>query len=116
MDVYRQADGPRLIGNGPHDALLDPPRCVGGEAEATFGVKLLAGAGEAQRTLLAEVLEVEAPVLVPLGDADDEAEVGFCQGGFGAEGAADLFFHFGDCHSFLDGGGPFLICWWPEWM
>jgi len=54
---------------------LIPPRRVSGETESSFRVELLAGAGEAQSSLLAQVLEVEATVLVPFGNADDETEV-----------------------------------------
>jgi len=63
---------------------------------------------------LAEILHVETSALVSLGDGDDEAEVGFGEGGFGAEGATDLFFDLGDGHSRFDGVGPFLVGWWPQ--
>lgn len=62
---------------------------------------------------MAEILHVETSALVSLGDGDDEAEVGFGEGGFGAEGATDLFFDLGDGHSGFDGVGPFLVGWWP---
>lgn len=50
--------------------------------------------------------------MVAFGYADDETEVGFGEGGFGAEGAADLFFDLGDGHALFYGVGPFLVGWW----
>ena len=114
VDVNGQPNGSTLIGNGTHDGLLDPPRCVGGEAEAPFGVELLAGPGEAEGALLAQILEVEAAVLVALGDADDEAEVGLREGRLGAEGAADLLLELRHGHPLLNFVGPLGISRWSE--
>ena len=114
VDVDGKADGPALVGNGAHDGLLDPPRGVGGEAEAALGVELLACPGEAEGALLAQVLEVEAAVLVPLGDANDEAEVGFREGRLGAEGAADLLLELRHGHPLLNFVGPLGIGRWSE--
>ena len=112
VDVDGKADGPALVGDGAHDGLLDPPRRVRREAEAALGIELLARSGQAEGALLAQVLEVEAPVLVALGDADDQAEVGFGESGLGAEGASDLLLELRHRHALLNFVGPLGICRW----
>mmetsp|Transcript_9403 Transcript_9403/g.26557 ORF Transcript_9403/g.26557 Transcript_9403/m.26557 type:complete len:219 (-) Transcript_9403:288-944(-) len=84
MDVYREADGPALVRNGPQDCLLDPPRGVRGELEPLLGVELLHGPHEAKRALLDEVCQSEPTLLVALGDGDHEAQVGGDHGLLGA--------------------------------
>src|SRR5579871_5162090 len=74
-DMYRDADRPRLVGEGPRDGLPDPPGRIGGELEALAVVELLRRAHEAQRAFLDEVEEGQTLVAVVLGDGDDEAQV-----------------------------------------
>jgi hypothetical protein len=53
--VHRQADGARLVHDGPLDVLADPPGGVGGKAEAALGIELFEGVDESQIALLDEV-------------------------------------------------------------
>ena len=55
--VDRDADGAGLIRDGAGDGLTDPPRCVGGEAEAAVAVELLGGLDQADVALLNQVEE-----------------------------------------------------------
>src|SRR5215207_6646892 len=74
-DVDRDADGPRLVGEGAGDGLADPPGRVGRELEALAVVELLGRADQAERPLLDQVEEGQALVAVVLGDRDHEPEV-----------------------------------------
>ena len=70
------ADRPPLVGQGARDGLADPPGRIGGELEALAVVELLGRAHEPDRSLLDQVEEGQALVAIPLGDGDDEAQVG----------------------------------------
>jgi hypothetical protein len=74
--VHRDADGARLVGERAGDGLADPPRGVRAELEAAPVVELLDGAHQADVALLDEVEQRHASSGVPLGDADDKAQVG----------------------------------------
>ncbi len=74
--MHRDADGARLIGNGPADGLADPPRGVGRELVAHGVVKLFHRLQQPNIALLDQIQEGHAPPHIPLGDADHEAEVG----------------------------------------
>ena len=70
-----QPDRPALIGDGAGDRLPDPPRRVGGEAEAGLPIVLLRRAHQADIALLHEVEERQAAPDIALGDADDEPQI-----------------------------------------
>src|SRR5262245_11050997 len=74
--VHRDPDRARLVGDRASDRLPDPPRRVGRELEALRVVELLDGADQAEVALLDEVEQGHAATDVPLGDRDDEPEVG----------------------------------------
>ena len=75
--MNRNANGAGLIGDGAADRLANPPGGVGGKLVAAAVFKLFDGLHEADVAFLDEVKELEATVVVALGDADDEAEIGF---------------------------------------
>src|SRR6266540_2350621 len=77
--VHRDADGARLVGDGPGDRLADPPGRVRRELVALGVVELLDRADEAEVALLDQVEEQHAAAHVALGDRDDQAEVGLDQ-------------------------------------
>src|SRR5690606_20338123 len=77
--VDRDADGPRLVGDGPGDGLTDPPGGVGAELEPLPVLELLDGLDEAQVPLLDQVQERHPPAHIPLGDAHHQAQVGLDQ-------------------------------------
>src|SRR5438477_9779116 len=77
--VDRDADGPRLVRDGPRDGLPDPPRGVGAELEALLVLELLDRPDEADVPLLDKVQEAHAAPDVLFGDADHQAQVGFGQ-------------------------------------
>ena len=74
-DVRGQADRARLVHDRALDRLPDPPRRVGGEAEAALGIELLERMDEAQVAFLDQVGQRDAAMRVMAGDADDEAQV-----------------------------------------
>src|SRR6266498_1996438 len=73
--VDRDADRPRLVGDGAGDRLPDPPRRVGRELVAALVLELVHRLHEADVPLLDEVEELEAAVRVLLRDGDDEPQV-----------------------------------------
>ena len=77
--VHGDADGARLVGDGPGDGLADPPGGVGGELVALAVVELLHRPDEPQVAFLDEVQEAHAVGVVALGDGDDQAQVGLGQ-------------------------------------
>ena len=88
VDVDRDPDGARLVGDRAGDGLADPPGGVGRELEALAVVELLDRAHQADRALLDQVHERQALVAVALGDRDHEAEVGVHHPVLGLEVAA----------------------------
>src|SRR5262245_57139647 len=77
--VDRDADGPRLVGNGAGDRLADPPRGVGRELVAAAILELVHGLHQANVAFLNEIEELQPAIRVLLRDGDDETEVGFDQ-------------------------------------
>src|SRR4029079_18261704 len=81
--VHRDADGARLIGDGPGDGLTDPPRGVGAELVAALVLELVHRLHQADVPLLDQVEELQPAVGVLLRDRHHEAEVGLHQLGLG---------------------------------
>src|SRR3981189_3071341 len=77
--VHRDADRPRLVGDGARDGLPDPPRGVGRELVALVVVELLDRPDQAHVAFLDEVEEGHAAADVLLGDRHDQPEVGLGQ-------------------------------------
>src|SRR2546427_2906101 len=77
--VHRDADRPRLVGDGARDGLPDPPRGVGRELVALVVVELLDRPDEAHVAFLDEVEERHAAADVLLGDRHDQPQVGLGQ-------------------------------------
>jgi hypothetical protein len=80
-----------LLGQRLQNRLTDPPDGVGDELDALRLVELLRGAHESDVSLVDQVGERDALVLVALGDGDHEAEVRAdqsLQGGFVADADA----------------------------
>ena len=75
-DVTGHADGAAGVGQGPTDALADPPRRVGREREALAVVERLDRPQQPEVALLHEVAEREPGAAVAAGHPDDEAQVG----------------------------------------
>jgi hypothetical protein len=73
--VHGDADGARLVGDGPADRLADPPGGVSGELKASAVIELLHRPQEAQVALLDEVEERHPPPRVAFGDGDDQSQV-----------------------------------------
>jgi len=74
--VYREAYGALLLGDGPADGLADPPRRVRRELVPAEIVELLHGAHQAGVALLDQVEHRHAGAHVAPGDRHDEAQVG----------------------------------------
>src|SRR5690606_28481502 len=84
VEVDRNPDRARLVGDGAGDGLENPPGGVSGELEALAPVELLDGADEAQAPFLDEVEEVDAGrVGITASVGDHETEVGGQEGVFG---------------------------------
>jgi hypothetical protein len=75
VGVNGEADHSAVGVEGAGDALAHPPVGVGGNGVAAGGVKEFETADQAEVALLDEVGEVEAAVLVTLGDGDDQAQI-----------------------------------------
>src|SRR5258708_537737 len=77
--VDRDADRPRLVGDGAGDGLADPPRRVGRELVAAAILELVYRLHQADVALLNQVEELQPAVRVLLRDRDDQPEVGLDQ-------------------------------------
>jgi hypothetical protein len=73
--MHRQADGARLVHDGPLDVLADPPGGIGRKAEAAFRVELVQGVDQAEVALLDQVEQRHAAIEVMLGDVHHQAQV-----------------------------------------
>mmetsp|Transcript_10007 Transcript_10007/g.24984 ORF Transcript_10007/g.24984 Transcript_10007/m.24984 type:complete len:275 (-) Transcript_10007:559-1383(-) len=111
VNVHRQSNGASLIGNGTHDALLDPPGGIGRKAESSLGIEFFACPGEPQDALLGQILKGHTTVLVAFRNGNHQSNVRLGQGGLCSEGATDLLFQLGNRHVRLDGSSPFCVCW-----
>ena len=88
--VHRDANGARLVGDGPADGLANPPGGIGAELEALAIVELFHGAQQAQVAFLDQVQERHAAAHVALGHADHQAQVGLGQAALGNVALHDL--------------------------
>ena len=77
--VHRDADRPRLVGDGAGDRLPDPPGGIGRELVAAAVLELLHRLHQADVPLLDQVEELQAAVGVLLGDRHHEPEIGHYQ-------------------------------------
>ena len=94
--MHRNADGPRLIGDGAGDGLADPPGRIGRELVAPAVLELVDRLHQADVAFLDKIEELEAAVGVLLGDRDDEAQVGLDHFLLGPAGLALALLHRGD--------------------
>ena len=76
LDVDRQPDRARLVGEGAHHRLADPPGGVGREARAAVGLELARGVQQPDVAFLDQVEQGEPAVEIAAGDPDDEPQVG----------------------------------------
>src|SRR6266542_10058 len=90
VDVHRQADRARTIGDRARDPLTDPPRRVGGELEAAPPVEQLDRAHQPDVPLLDEVEQREPLALVLPGHGDHQTQVGHDEPLAGGLGLADV--------------------------
>ncbi len=90
LDVAGDVGEGNLARESAADRLLDPPDGVGGEPRAAVGIEEVDGAQETNGSLLHEVVEGKAALLIAGGDGADEAVIGGDEGdaggGAGAEG------------------------------
>ncbi|MNY13282.1 hypothetical protein D3C86_1464110 [compost metagenome] len=73
--VHRQPHRAGLVHDRALDALADPPRGIGGKAEATGRIKLLDGVHQAEVAFLDQIEQRHATIQIALGDAHHEAQV-----------------------------------------
>ena len=73
--VDRNADGPRLIGDGPGDGLADPPGGIGRELVTLLPGELLDRLHQSDVPFLNQVEKLESLVCVLLGDRNDQTKV-----------------------------------------
>ena len=79
LDVHGKANRPRLIGEGPHHGLANPPRGIRRKAGAPVGAELARGVEQPDIALLDQVEQGQAAPQVPPCDADDEPQIGLDQ-------------------------------------
>src|SRR5579863_237248 len=77
--VYRQANGARLVGQGPADGLANPPRRIGGKLIAAAVLELVDGLHQADVAFLNQVEELQPAVAILFSDGNDQSQVGFDQ-------------------------------------
>jgi hypothetical protein len=75
--MHGNTDGTGLIRNGPGNRLADPPGRIRAEFIAPTIFKLINRFHQADIALLNEVEKAQATVGIFLGDAHDQAEIGF---------------------------------------
>lgn len=66
--MYRQPDRAALAGEGPGDALMNPPAGAGAEAKTPGEAVALYSPLQFQGAFLHQIQQVHAPALVFLGD------------------------------------------------
>ena len=74
--MHRQANGARLVHDGALDVLANPPGRIGGKAETALGIEFFQRVDQAEIAFLDQVVEQNAAMLIMLGDADHQAQVG----------------------------------------
>ena len=89
-DVNRQADGAGAVVDGPGHPLANPPVGVGRKLVAHGGVELVDGALQADGPFLHQVEKFQPLVLVLLGHAHHQAQVGRHHSVAGPLGHAEL--------------------------
>ncbi len=75
--MHRQADGARLVHDGALDVLPDPPRSVGGKAEAAFRIEFLQRVDHTQIAFLDQIKQRHAAVRIMLGDVHHQPQIVF---------------------------------------
>ena len=75
--MYRDSDGPGLVGDGTGDGLSDPPCGIGRELEASVIIEFFYGSDEADVAFLKKVEKRHAASDMFLGYADDQSKIGF---------------------------------------
>ena len=73
--MHRDADGCGLVGYASSNPLPDPPSRIGRELVAAAVIELVDRLHQTDVSLLDQVEELKAAVVVFLGDRDDEAQV-----------------------------------------
>src|SRR5450755_4975607 len=81
--VDGNADGPRLVGDGARDGLPNPPGSVSRELVSAAVLEFFDRAHEADVALLNYVEKLQTAIVITLGDAHDQAQVGPDQFAFG---------------------------------
>ena len=94
-DVDRQADGAGAVVDGPRHALADPPIGVGGKFVAHGRIELVDGPFQTDGPFLNQIQQLQALVLILLGHAHHQAQVGGHHPVAGALAHADLSFLLG---------------------
>ena len=79
VHVHRDADGARLVRNGPRDRLADPPGGVRRELVAASVVEFVGRAHQADVAFLEQVQQVQSAVHVFLSNRNHQPEVGLHQ-------------------------------------
>ena len=64
------------IDQRPFDRLLDPPRCIGGEARPLGGIESLDRPNQADIAFLDEIAQGKAAVHIVLADGNDQPKIG----------------------------------------
>jgi hypothetical protein len=73
--VHRNADRPRLVGDGPGDRLANPPRGIGAELEAAAILVLVDRPHQPGVSFLNQVEEAQAAIAILLGDRHHQPQV-----------------------------------------
>ena len=77
--MHRDADGSRLVRNGPGDGLADPPCGISGKFVALAVVKLLHCLDEPQISLLDQIKKKHASAHIPLCNAHHQPQIRLSQ-------------------------------------
>ncbi len=108
--MHRDTDGAALVGDRTRHRLANPPGRVRRKFIAALILELVDRAHQADIAFLNQIEKAEAAIGVALGEADDEAQIRFCEFLFGA---AALVLAGGDdlelVSIFLTGGLRFLF-------
>ena len=74
--MHREADGARLVGNGPANSLANPPGGISGKFVAAAVLKLVHRLHDTDVALLNQVEEPQPAIGILFGDGNHEAQVG----------------------------------------
>ena len=89
--VYRNTNGTCLIRNRTGNCLTNPPGSIGGEFKALGAVELLNCLEQAQIAFLNQIKEQHTAAYIPLGNRDNQTQIGFRQTLLCIFTAADCF-------------------------